>query len=174
MARKTDKTHIPGTDSAKTYAEKQCTKKPATGSDLCKICQGMEEKHKAGTDKSKSWLGKLNESVPDHAHIVGSSWYKSKYPNGLPSVIPSTIPTTSANPAETETVAEDCGAEAFVAEWLVFTHKDGNSLVRNLQSGKVYKANLDKSGDEIVMVNDFMGRWENGSLNEYATEEDDE
>ena len=171
MARKTDKTHIPGTDSAKTYAEKQCPKKPVTGCDLCKICQGMEEKFKAGTDKSKSWLGKLNESVPDHAHIVGSVWYKSKYPNGLPSVIPATIATTSANPAETETVAEDV-AEAFVADWLVFAHK-GSSLVRNLKNGKVYKANLDKSGNDIVMMDNFMGRWENGALNEYATEDDE-
>jgi hypothetical protein len=176
VARKIDKTHIPGTENAKIYAERQCNKKPATGSKLCKTCQSMDEKAKASGKDKTSWLGRLSDPIPDHLHIIGSKWYKTKYPNGLPAVLdmkntPADEESCSIEEPITESIIEK--GPAIDMEWLALQH-DGIPMIRNIKNGKVYRADLNKEGDDMIIWSQFIGRWKDGEIDYYAEEDNDE
>lgn len=170
QARKVnDKEFIPGTEPNKVYAEIQCTRKKATGSDFCKFCGATEEKWRTGGQKEKKWAGRVTEPVPDHIHVVGSAWYKQKYPQGLNVSRKVTMP---IEPPVTDVVLDD-SLPIQVIEWEAFTFQ-GTPMIRHMADGRVYKADMSKVGAERILFDHYQGRWEDDDLNIYALETDEE
>lgn len=124
IARKIDKkTPIPGTrpedpgSNGKFYPELQCSKKPLSGSKLCKICA---EKHAEASKPEnakkavESYYGLLDETeLYWNSQIVGSEKFNKKYPKGLttisntalPAPAPAMVPVLEHVEAVTEAVA---------------------------------------------------------------------
>jgi hypothetical protein len=174
IARKVDdKDHIPGTDAAKVYPEKQCIRKRAKGELLCNICAKMEEKWQESKGRDKKWHGRLGDPVPEHLHIVGSKWYHEKYPHGITAT--SAEAAAPAPPApENETLLDE---EAPVKEivWKLQTI-EGVPMIRHLKNGRVYKADMNQEGEDRILWDQYQGRWndDEGEIDYYAPEEDDE
>ncbi len=155
---------LPDTEGAKVYREKQCPKKAQKGESLCKVCARMEEAHKESKGKDKKWLGRVGEPLPAHAHMVGSAWFREKYPKGL---------------AGSEEVVEAPQESVMTSEavkeilWVPLMH-DGMAMIRNVKNRNVYKADTEQEGEEMILWSEFVGKWRDGEIDYYAEENDDE
>ena len=198
MARKIDKERVvPGTNkheagvNSKVYYEVQCSKKPTPGQKLCKTCASKESESSTG-NRVPCWFGRLDEhEFYKFAYVVGSPWFFYNYPKGIPvdhaSVVsesepPTPVPVKKAlkkktkQPApvpEAAYVAQSSAAKAL--EWITckWTNKAGESVyfVRNTRNGNVYARNGDAAlPTEAAIRDQFKGRWEDGTLNEFADE----
>ena len=168
------------------YPEKQCTKKPLPGQKLCTICSKKDEVAKTTTTVDKTWYGRLDEPLYHNAKVVGCKHFFEKYPTGLkndPTTHASVPEVIVAKKAKKAKVADTTGAEAEAValtsvapkpvEWITFLH-EGKPHIRNTSDGKVYLCDLSKSTREDSVVSDnFVGRWEDGALNKFATEDDE-
>jgi len=152
---------ISGTEGAKVYREKQCPKKAQKGGTMCKVCEKMEENHKANP-KDKKWLGRMGEALPEHAHMVGSVWFREKYPEGLPTE-------EHVEPVE-ESVVSSEGVKEIL--WIPLMH-DGFAMMRNVKTRNVYKADTEKEGEDMILWSEYVGKWMDGEV-DYHAEEDEE
>ena len=58
-------------------------------------------------------------------------------------------------------------------EWITFLH-EGKPHIRNTSDGKVYMCDLSKSTrEDSVISENFVGRWTDGALDKFATEDDE-
>ncbi len=184
-ARKTG-AHIPNT-SPKVYYEEQCKNKPEGDSTLCKKCaeymdwyinSDQFKESSVRAKKRRYWLGILNEEIPEHVAIVGSKWFEKKFPKGLPSLpsLPSESHTESISQSEPELHIEESVAVESIPtqteQWKLHMH-NGQAYVINTQNNKVYKADPKKNGKDMVLLDQYCGKFENGQINPYI-EEDDE
>jgi hypothetical protein len=158
------------------FPERQCTRKPAPGSNMCTGCGKKDAEYKANPKTNNaSWHGRLDETVLyPRAKIVGSELFLSKYPKGLPNDnfrAGSAVTGTAAAPAtkETqkrapvyETVAVDVAP--VVAKWISFMY-DGRNHIRNVETGKTYYTDVLKDSPEANAVKEhYVGRWVDGAL----------
>ena len=59
------------------FYERQCSKKPTEGSNLCATCAKLQEKEESdGT--FKKWHGLITEEPLAHSHMAGTEWFASK------------------------------------------------------------------------------------------------
>jgi hypothetical protein len=163
------------------------------------------------TVNDSSWQGRLDENVIyPRAKIVGSEHFLKKYPNGIHDdifrpngaaatgtaaaavvVAPATTATAAkrapkkaaaaaaaASVATTDTVAADVAP--VMAKWRSFLY-EGRAHIRNLETNKVYYADIAKATPEMNAVADqYVGRWvddplaPNGSRVEICGDSDDE
>jgi hypothetical protein len=68
------------------FYERQCSKKPTDGSNLCATCAKLQEKEESdGT--FKKWHGLITEEPLAHSHMAGTEWFasKAKWGGGEPS-----------------------------------------------------------------------------------------
>ena len=68
------------------FYERQCSKKPTEGSNLCATCAKLQEKEESdGT--FKKWHGLITEEPLAHCHMPGTEWFasKAKWGGGEPS-----------------------------------------------------------------------------------------
>ena len=68
------------------FYERQCSKKPTEGSNLCATCAKLQEKEESdGT--FKKWHGLITEEPLAHSHMAGTEWFasKAKWGGGEPS-----------------------------------------------------------------------------------------
>ena len=68
------------------FYERQCSKKPTEGSNLCATCAKLLEKEESdGT--FKKWHGLITEEPLAHSHMAGTEWFasKAKWGGGEPS-----------------------------------------------------------------------------------------
>jgi len=151
------------------FPEKQCTKKPSPGSKLCTSCATKDAEYKSNPNKNNAqWHGRLDEeTLYPRAKIVGSELFLKRYPNGIPTA-PVAAPAVAAPaepkkraPKKTEmaktTVAVDVAP--VVAKWRSFQY-DGRTHIRNLETNKVYYADMTKDSPEANAVKEqYVGRW---------------
>ena len=150
------------------FPERQCTKKPSPGSKLCTGCATKDAEYKANPNKNNAnWHGRLDEeTLYPRAKIVGSELFLKRYPNGIPTapVVAPAEPNVAAAkraPKKTEmaktTVAVDVAP--VVAKWRSFQY-DGRTHIRNLETNKVYYADMTKDSPEANAVKEqYVGRW---------------
>ena len=150
------------------FPEKQCTKKPSPGSKLCTFCAPKDAEYKSNPNKNNAqWHGRLDEeTLYPRAKIVGSELFLKRYPNGIPTapVVAPAEPNVAAAkraPKKTEmaktTVAVDVAP--VVAKWRSFQY-DGRTHIRNLETNKVYYADMTKDSPEANAVKEqYVGRW---------------
>jgi hypothetical protein len=48
-------------------------------------------------------------------------------------------------------------------QWICF-QEDDVYMIRNVKSGRVYRADLTKKGNDIIQMQEYIGRWKNSSL----------
>jgi hypothetical protein len=170
------------------YPEKQCSKKPTPGQKLCNICAKKDEVAKTTTTVDKTWYGRLDEPLYHNAKIVGCKHFFEKYPTGLKNdptthaAVPEVVVAKKAKKAkvagkkeaDTEAVAVALTSVApKTVEWITFLH-EGKPHIRNTSDGKVYMCDLSKSTREDSVVSEnFVGRWTDGALDKFATEDDE-
>ena len=167
------------------FPEKQCTRKPAPGSNMCAGCGKKDAEYKANPKTNNaSWHGRLDETVLyPRAKIVGSELFLSKYPKGLPNDnfrAGSAVTGTAAAPATKETqkrapVYETVAVDAapVVAKWISFMY-DGRNHIRNVETGKTYYTDVLKDSPEANAVKEhYVGRWVDGAV-ELTDDSDDE
>ena len=96
------------------FRERQCTRKPVDGSELCALCTKCQEKE---TDEGtfKKWHGLVTEEPLAHSHMPGSEWFaaKCKWVGGEVAASPPKVTTAAA--AE-KAAAKAAAAEAKAAE----------------------------------------------------------
>ena len=172
------------------FPERQCTKKPSPGSKLCTGCATKDAEYKANPNKNNAnWHGRLDEeTLYPRAKIVGSDLFLKRYPNGIPTAPVSTTaehtvaaaePTVAAAkraPKKTDmaktTVAVDVAP--VVAKWRSFQY-DGRTHIRNLETNKVYYANMTKDSPEANAVKEqYVGRWVEDRVELLDDSDDDE
>jgi hypothetical protein len=190
-----------GANNGMIFPERQCSSKPTPGSKLCAGCATKDATYKADpTVNDSSWQGRLDENVIyPRAKIVGSEHFLKKYPNGIHNDIfrPNgaaatdtaavvTVAATSA-PAKrapkkaaaaaaasvvtTDTVAADVAP--VTAKWRSFLY-EGRAHIRNLETDKVYYADIAKATPEMNAVADqYVGRWVDDRV-EICGDSDDE
>ena len=174
VARKIDDENpIPGTDAAKIYPEKQCIRKRSKGELLCSVCARMEEKWRESKGKDKKWFGRIGDPVPEHLHIIGSKWFHDKYPHGIGNSAP-TAPAQTLVLSVPATVL-DTTAPVQEVVWKLQTI-DGVPMIRHLKDRRVYRADMNKEGEDCIMWDHYQGRWneDEGEIDYYAPEEDEE
>ncbi len=90
------------------YREYQCSKSPAEGNTLCKMCSDRHEKFVA-TGKRGQWAGHINQAPPDWWHMLGTKWAEEKQPKFNGVVAPTTVPAVTAETVEVaaETVVQE-------------------------------------------------------------------
>ena len=194
-----------GANNGMIFPEKQCSSKPAPGSKLCGRCADKDAAFKADPSKNDvQWHGRLDEThLYPRAKIVGSEHFLKKYPNGIhndpfrpgtaASASASSASAASATPAvvlaETKgkrekkkaTIAAPvAGTVAAVdsapvsAVWKSFMH-EGRLHIRNLENGKTYYADAQKSSPEEMAVKEhYVGRWVDGELELVGEDSDEE
>jgi hypothetical protein len=152
------------------FPEKQCTKKPSPGSKLCTSCATKDAEYKSNPNKNNAnWHGRLDEeTLYPRAKVVGSDLFLKRYPNGIPTAPVSTTAAVVATPEpkkrapkktemEKTTVAVDVAP--VIANWRSFQY-DGRTHVRNLETNKVYYADMTKSSPEANAIKEqYVGRW---------------
>lgn len=77
---------IPNTKPLACY-EKQCSRKAASGQQICETCKGMKDKSEDPSVKiqmRRDWHGLVTEAYLEHSTLVGGAWYSKHYPMGLP------------------------------------------------------------------------------------------
>ena len=191
-----------GAKNGMIFPERQCSSKPAPGSKLCAGCATKDATYKADpTVNDSSWQGRLDETVIyPRAKIVGSEHFLKKYPNGIhndsfrpnaatAAVVAATVTAAvvataakrapkkavaaaaAASVATTDTVAADVAPVR--AKWRSFIY-EGRSHIRNLETNKVYYADIAKPTPEMNAVPDqYVGRWVDDRV-EICGDSDDE
>ena len=190
-----------GSNRRKVFPETQCKSKPVPGSKLCAGCTAKDAAFKANPNtKDESWYGRLDEeSLYPRAKIVGCKYFLDKYPNGIhndsfrPGAAPAaaaavtaapaaepkkrgpkkaTAPTTAVATAVTfKTAAVDIAPVN--ATYKSFMH-EGRLHVRNLETNKVYYANIaNNSPEENAVKEQYVGRWADGTV-DLIDDSDDE
>jgi hypothetical protein len=126
----------------------------------------MEEQYRESKGKDKKWLGRVGEKMLDHVHMYGSVWFHQKYPDGL-----GTAEETKEEPKE---VIESVLSSEELKEvlWAPFVY-DGIAMIRNLKTHNVYKADSEQEGEDMILWEEFMGKWRDGEIDSTA-EEDEE
>jgi hypothetical protein len=156
------------------FPEKQCTRKPAPGSNMCTGCGKKDAEYKANPKTNNaSWHGRLDETVLyPRAKIVGSELFFAKYPKGISNdsfrpggvavtAVPAQKETQKRAPIH-ETVAVDVAP--VVAKWISFMY-DGRNHIRNVETGKTYYTDVLKDSPEANAVKEhYVGRWVDGAL----------
>ena len=68
------------------FYERQCSKKPTEGSNLCATCAKLLEKEESD-GAFKKWHGLITEEPLAHSHMAGTEWFasKAKWGGGEPS-----------------------------------------------------------------------------------------
>ncbi len=88
------------------YREYQCSKSPAEGNTLCKMCSDRHEKFVA-SGKRGQWAGFINQAPPDWWHMLGTKWAEEKQPKFNGATVLSAPPTPAATvEVTTETVPQ--------------------------------------------------------------------
>ena len=189
-----------GAKNGMIFPERQCSSKPAPGSKLCAGCATKDATYKADpTVNDSSWQGRVDETVIyPRAKIVGSEHFLKKYPNGIhndsfrpnaaatgtAAVVAAVVATAAkrapkkaaaaaaaASVATTDTVAADVAP--VTAKWRSFIY-EGRSHIRNLETNKVYYADIAKATPEMNAVADqYVGRWVDDRV-EICGDSDDE
>ena len=190
-----------GANNGMIFPEKQCSSKPAPGSKLCGRCAEKDAAFKADPSKNDvQWHGRLDEThLYPRAKVVGSEHFLKKYPNGIHNdpfrpgasatgtaaatvvVAPTTTATkrapkkaaaaAAASVATTDTVAADVAP--VTAKWRSFLY-EGRTHIRNLETNKVYYADIAKATPEMNAVADqYVGRWVDDRV-EICGDSDDE
>lgn len=190
-----------GANKGMIFPERQCSRKPTPGSKLCASCATKDATYKADpTVNDSSWQGRLDENVIyPRAKIVGSEHFLKKYPNGIHDdifrpngaaaaaavvVAPASGTAAKRSPkkaaaaaaaaasvATTDTVAAD--VSPVTAKWRSFLY-EGRAHIRNLETNKVYYADIAKATPEMNAVADqYVGRWVDNRV-EICGDSDDE
>jgi hypothetical protein len=188
-----------GANKGMIFPERQCSRKPTPGSKLCASCATKDATYKADpTVNDSSWQGRLDENVIyPRAKIVGSEHFLKKYPNGIHDdifrpngaaaaaavvVAPASgtatkrapkkaVTAAAASVATTDTVAADVAP--VTAKWRSFLY-EGRTHIRNLETNKVYYADIAKATPEMNAVADqYVGRWVDDRV-EICGDSDDE
>jgi hypothetical protein len=191
-----------GSNRGKVFPEKQCISEPVPGSKLCAACAKKDAAFKAdSTTKDESWYGRLDEeALYPRAKVVGCKYFLDKYPNGIhndsfrPGAAPAAAVTVAtATPKKrgpkkaTTAAAADATAAAVVtsktvavdtaavtAAWKTFMY-DGRLHIRNLETNKVYYADIAKDSPEDNAVKEqYVGRWASGTVDLIGDSDDDE
>jgi hypothetical protein len=179
-----------GSNRGKVFPEKQCISEPVPGSKLCAGCATKDAAFKANPNtKDESWYGRLDEeSLYPRAKIVGCKYFLDKYPNGIhndsfrpgaAAAVTTATATAAATPkkrgpkkaaaaAAAETVAVPAAVTSKTvavdiapvnATYKSFMH-EGRLHIRNLETNKVYYADISKdSPEENAVKEQYVGRW---------------
>ena len=169
------------------YPEKQCSKKPVPGQKLCATCAKKQEGVKTTDKTDKTWYGRLDEPMFWNAKVVGCKHYFDKYPEGIkgdptsraaaPVVVaskPAAAKKLTAKKAAEPVAVADTSAAPKEVSWITMLI-EGKPHIRSTKNGNVYVCDLSKTTrEESVVADNFVGRWEEGALNKFAEEADEE
>lgn len=87
------------------YREYQCSKSPAEGITLCKMCSDRHEKFVA-TGKRGQWCGFINQAPPDWWHMLGTKWAEDKQPKFNGATVVTAVPAATVEVAAETAVQE--------------------------------------------------------------------
>ena len=169
------------------YPEKQCSKKPVPGQKLCATCAKKQEGVKTTDKTDKTWYGRLDEPMFWNAKVVGCKHYFDKYPEGIkgdptsraaaPVAVaskPAAAKKLTAKKAAEPVAVADTSAAPKEVSWITMLI-EGKPHIRSTKNGNVYVCDLSKTTrEESVVADNFVGRWEEGALNKFAEEADEE
>lgn len=88
------------------YREYQCSKSPAEGNTLCKMCSDRHEKFVA-SGKRGQWCGFINQAPPDWWHMLGTKWAEEKQPKFNGATVVPAVTTVPAVEVAAETAVQE-------------------------------------------------------------------
>lgn len=167
LARMVQKNKIvPGTEDNKLYETKQCIRLKAKGQLLCPKCEEYYTAYKEKAKGKANWEGFINEKPLDHLHIVGSKWFYEHYPGGLDPTAEVALPIPS-DPTQETVLAEN--APVVEVHWTNIKI-GGVNYIYNTEDRRIYRADINKEGEDQILWDDYAGKYINGRIDSFAPE----